>query len=796
MDSEVATPPTGAPSSSSAASRDPNAQLKATSETTSSSVAASTVLQQVKLERPDYTDEDNNNTPPTPMTAAVSIKQQQQHQHQQLSTNLNCDTSNNALVAASATLAAGRQMRSPAEEYILCKKVRQAQQLKAAAQSQQSVPQQMMPNPLRTASAAAKRAASIAHLARQKRLRLLQQQQQRSIEAQNNSAPSYDEMGNLILIESQDLVTSSSKEDFIIPRERVISICNMDKNALDDYLNCKEENSQDQDQELLQYFPEENQVDDGGGNPQGMGSGNCAGTSLETGGFGMPDDHDTNFKLSQLRSMLEQNMNQGGGMDKPQVGGQLDGFDGSGQQLNLQPGSASASLAMLSQRHHGSTVSSLDSNTCNSTDTKKSLNANMKLALEGCLNSLGNGSANMNVNNGTPLQSPNGRRKNYDFVPISAGPQSPRVPLAKSSHQNSTPNASPFVSPRNTPIHRKSKPPNNGLTLNIMQQNQPSLQLPGYHPRPGFVKNELSASAPPSPSMVQNYRFGMNHNVLNCPSSVPSFQPICGPSSQMQPHQNMQGSLESRSSSVPLIPNYDAYNHSNYTSVSQTPVPSECDDFSDPNNILDMLNEPSSSTANIQQSIKLEESEPMMSDILDQDDMFPKASVPFSSLSRSVPSTPLPHQMSFNHNHQNIGASFGSSNGTSSGKALFELPKSVPSTPISLNNNRESLFQYSPETSRDYLINGNSVDRTNKMGGPFYSNQAGANVNAVTTGGGGGGGNASVASGGPTGTANGTAASAVPSSSSSGSGTEMSILADGIESLTDALIGSDTLRYL
>ncbi|XP_062558968.1 uncharacterized protein LOC134223787 isoform X2 [Armigeres subalbatus] len=355
LDSEVNAPP---PPAVSAASRDINAQLtlstKVTSDAISSSASATAVLQQVvKLERPDYTDEDNNNTT-APLSSIANIKQQQQ----QISTNLNCDTSNNALVAASAVLAAGRQMRSPAEEYIFCKKVRQAQQLKAAAQSQHAAPQQMLPNPLRTPSAAAKRAASIAHLARQKRLRLLQQQQQRSIEAQNNSAPSYDEMGNLVLIESQDLVTSSSKEDFIIPRERVISICNMDKNALDDYLNGEEENSQDQDQELLQYFPEENHVDDGRGNSSvtGMGPGTSAGTSLEPGSFGMLEDNDTNFKLSQLRSMLEQNMNQGA-MDKPQVGDQLEGFDDNsvGQQLNLQPGSASASLAMLSQRHHGST---------------------------------------------------------------------------------------------------------------------------------------------------------------------------------------------------------------------------------------------------------------------------------------------------------------------------------------------------------------------------------------------------------------------------------------------------------
>lgn len=354
LDSEVTDAPPPAATTSAAASREANTQLSLSAPSDAASSSAASVLQQVvKQERPDFIDEDDNNTA-TPLSAAVSMNQQ----HQQLSTNLNCDTSNNNALAT--TSAAGRQMRSPAEEYILCKKVRQAQQLKAAAQTQQSgamLPQQQqqqlpqMPNPLRTASAAAKRAASLAHIERQKRLRMLQQQQQRSIEAQNNSAPSYDEMGNLILIESRDLVTSSSKEDFIIPRERVISICNMDKNALDGYLQCEEDNSQDQDQELLQYFPEENQVDDGGGNLSGM----VPGTSIDTGGMGMPEDHETNFKILQLRSILEQNMNQAAIMDKQQVGGQVDGFDGSGQQLNLQPGSAAASLAMLSQRHHGST---------------------------------------------------------------------------------------------------------------------------------------------------------------------------------------------------------------------------------------------------------------------------------------------------------------------------------------------------------------------------------------------------------------------------------------------------------
>ncbi|XP_055611122.1 putative uncharacterized protein DDB_G0277255 isoform X2 [Uranotaenia lowii] len=732
------------------------------------------ILQQtIKNEQPEFTDEDNNNNP----SVALS-KQQQQQQHLQVqSTNFNCDTNNGSLAAVAAAVAI-REMRSPAEYNIFCKKVRQAQQLKAQQMSQLQAPSQTsqtIPGPIRPTSAAAKRAATIAQLNRQKRLRLLQQHQQQSIEAQNNTAPAYDEMGNLILIDSNELVTSS-RDDFIIPRERVISICNMDKNALDGYLNCDEENSQDQDQELLQYFPDENQAD-GSNNALSMNSSGIESSS----GIGNSLEHNENsLKLSQLRSMLEQNMN-AGGTDK--VGGQLDSFDGAsiGQQMNLQPGSAAASLAMLSQRHQGSSVGTSGEGAASNNSGVR----NSSVKVESSFNSVGKNAVGSSGQSSAPLQSPNGRRKNYNFVPISAGPQSPRGISHKTTQQNSTPNASPFVSPRNTPIHRKNKPPSNGLTVNISHQGQ----LPGYQQRPSFVKNEFPSSAPPSPSLMPNYRFSMNPNNLHCSNNmIPSFQPICGPSSQMQPHPNLPGSLESRSSSVPLIPNYEAFNHSNFTSVSQTPVPSECEDFNDPNNILDMLTEPSSSD-NIQQSIKLEETEPNIADILDQDDMFQKTAISsFNNLSRSVPSTPLPHQISFNPLNAQGFATLNASNS----KSLFELPKSVPSTPsISLNNgNREQLFLYSPETSRDFLINGNSVERSsNGKLNSFYQTQAatGNNPNSSSTTN--NNNNGSV----PT---NSVTHSGNASANNGATAPEMSILSDGIESFTEALMESDTLRYL
>lgn len=290
----------------------------------------------------------------------------------------------------------------------------------------------------------------------------------------------------------------------------------------------------------------------------------------------------------------------------------------------------------------------------------------------------------------------------------------------------------------------------------------------------------------------------MNPNMLgNQNAPLPSFQPICGPSAQMQAMAGGGGSLESRSSSVPLIPNYDGYSHSNFTSISQTPVPSECDDFSDPNNILDMLNEPSSSSnvANngsgaVRSTIKLEDSDPSIADILEHhDDIFPKSQVPYSSLSRSVPSTPLPHRMP-NNQHCGPSSSTLGSNGFTS-KSLFELPKSVPSTPIGNGRTVESFFQYSPETSRDYLINGNSVERATGKLNSFYQNQALAASN----------GNIAASSSDQSGSANGSGggggpAPTIPSGPSSASGPEMSMLSDGIDSFTDALIGSDPLRFL
>uniref|UniRef100_A0A182T8V1 Uncharacterized protein n=1 Tax=Anopheles maculatus TaxID=74869 RepID=A0A182T8V1_9DIPT len=195
-------------------------------------------------------------------------------------------------------------------------------------------------------------------------------------ESRNTSTPDSSKtkpMGAFGAVETQQQRTDSTAQDeFIIPRERVISICNMDKNALDGYLNCEEENSQDQDQELLKYFPEEDGA--GGSSVQQLDSSvdndGATGGPSSSFGTGLFDD---NEKLFQIRMILEKNQSNQNKQQMLQQQQQqqqqqqmqqaleshLAGYD-TASAVNqgmggLQPGSAAASLAALSQRHNTTT---------------------------------------------------------------------------------------------------------------------------------------------------------------------------------------------------------------------------------------------------------------------------------------------------------------------------------------------------------------------------------------------------------------------------------------------------------
>ncbi|RZC41639.1 hypothetical protein BDFB_004169 [Asbolus verrucosus] len=119
----------------------------------------------------------------------------------------------------------------------------------------------------------------------------------------------------------------------------------------------------------------------------------------------------------------------------------------------------------------------------------------------------------------TPLQedtvppSPNTRRKNFSFTPISPGPQSPNGRQSKCSSTN----VSPFVSPRNTPVPRtkNSTHQNAGIGVRKKIKREPELSVD----IPVEGKNYMAMSAPASPMLYTNNR-SMLEKLLHSNSKV------------------------------------------------------------------------------------------------------------------------------------------------------------------------------------------------------------------------------------------------------------------------------------
>lgn len=178
-----------------------------------------------------------------------------------------------------------------------------------------------------------------------------------------------------------------NQEEEHFTRERLASVGSVDKDAMDEYLGTN--NSQEHEEELLKYF-KNNNLDE--------------------------NDRENCSKLSQLRQLLEQN-----------------GIAENAEKLELVTSKRSIIKSdvkdspQLSCTRQNSHISSVYSSA-----TRR------RVSFE------------------TPLQedavpaSPNTRRKNFSFTPISPGPLSPNGRQSKCSSTN----ASPFVSPRNTPVPR------------------------------------------------------------------------------------------------------------------------------------------------------------------------------------------------------------------------------------------------------------------------------------------------------------------------------------------------------
>lgn len=470
-----------------------------------------------------------------------------------------------------------------------------------------------------------------------------------------------------------------------LSRERMISLCTINKDELGCYLpdmladNDTEENSQDQEVELMQIFQAEgkthqqmnnnNNSFNSNHNLMNSSNGKTHNSSipvLENYQLQLPNmttnnnnnNHQMRLqisqqnKISELRNLLEHNLQH--------QQHHMSGANGP----NL---CAADTLAMLSQRH---SVNDVRHQMHGYSVIQRKLGPNFS----------------------------SGTHKNT-FIPIPTGSD-----LTKNTSGHRPVDTSPFVSPRATPIAKSKR--NHNLPPLQMVNNMPianpkPIPMIGNHnntafTRPTHFKQELPASAPSSPSLCGTFRY-YSGQPANTASTI--FHPI-----------------ESRSQSVPLHQQpqdeYSAYS-SACNSVNPTPVPSEFHDFDEQqNSLLEMF----SSESGVVPNIKME-NDLMSSDFLDRDEvsstidmqeLLPDSSKSnlSSLMSRSVPNTPLP--MNYNHINNNtmkdtsLACGNNNNNLHMNGIDSTKYPQSVPTTPVPPG----CAFRYTPPASRDYLING------------------------------------------------------------------------------------------
>lgn len=520
--------------------------------------------------------------------------------------------------------------------------------------------------------------------------------------------------------ETNDDVTTN----IIMPRERVISICNLDKDALDGYL-IGGDNSQDQEAELLKYF----QPEDSSSAVAATAVGDSTNSAY---------DYTVNMKQNNTSSSIPENYQLCNNDDttapmyskfgkKPCYDkGQISelryylqsSFANQQNDPTFQPtsGGAKVETAVSGNLHPASTALSMISNRLiRDKEYLKLPNAGATVLGPKERRSAGFADVIPTTNSNNIPQSPNSRRKNFSFVPISPGPQSPRTSSFTFAHQSggisTQASANPFVSPRATSATQRHK------TIRFSSTGSSMATASGVHQtfNPSSIgsgpsdfqnvqqfKEEISLSAPPSPSShgfrITNDRF---------PATTTS---IAFPTTKLHDQHTSDVSMENRSQSAPLhyhMPKSSTYKLNLYSSasnsVAQTPVPADYSDFSDGSSFIDMLESPGS-TANIKM-----ESGDILPGLLDSDlsvrlaEMVPDLSVrQLGSMSRSVPSTPQPlfsghvqqqqqHRRGIDHRQHKS----------------FDMSKSVPTTPIGMQG---TPFRYSPEHNRDFLINGNTIE--------------------------------------------------------------------------------------
>lgn len=446
-------------------------------------------------------------------------------------------------------------------------------------------------------------------------------------------------------------VICEEKHSEILNRERVISICNIDKHDLDDYLN--EGNSQEHEEELLQYFHQQRaaQAEAAAELDQSERTVIFLEASQDP-----QDEHSQgkNEKISQLRELLAKNLkNQSGSNSQNAINQNAD---------QSQANTNQQQSAKVSDCGDAFKPLNVDESDMNGTATTKAVEVNPPKQCHSVPHQNGStlpfnndktsnqmipnvsGSHLYNGHCQNEPQSPTTRTQQYDFVPISEGCHSPghfrgqsptkvqkqvivggSLQTSPTSHSTA---ASPFVSPRNTPVPRsrlcpRPIPKHNGrkrrnpLTLGINDMCSKPFAIPNDQK---FITKNTTCdpgkycqpmSAPPSPNILSSHfksqlyqcnssiQNGNNNNL--CLNFLPNnaFRehingdpPLSADPLSSEVSQFFQDSMVTyrpgpdafRSQSVPLkhgINNIGllSYNNTPVGSVPPTPVPNEFCDF-------------------------------------------------------------------------------------------------------------------------------------------------------------------------------------------------------------------------
>ena len=360
-------------------------------------------------------------------------------------------------------------------------------------------------------------------------------------------------------------------------KEKGVSIGCLEKDALDDY------NSQEQEEELMRYFQHQN-----------------SSSSNE-------EPEDKSDKLSQLRLLLERNLEPSSEVFVPN------------QTPTIQTSttsSTSTSTSQQSQRTQNRSISKpslLLPSLLSNGSSHGSLGSRRRVSFET--------SVMEHYQDTTVPPSPNTRRRIFSFTPISPGPHSP----LGAQRTSSSANASPFVSPRNTPVPRsrhnsgqasyQNRIRHSTVPAKVVRSNSVNshYQPPRVRAPDTFVvptgpppMSPLSISAPQSPMISFQPTPPANQNLLQAVLQSPAEQqpslPVpADPLSQevsrffSDSEQNLASlPLQYRSQSVPLhrmtsalVSPQQPYHNNTFNlghfsasnSVAPTPVPSEYTDF-------------------------------------------------------------------------------------------------------------------------------------------------------------------------------------------------------------------------